>query len=290
MHSFQRSLRARNRSPKTLRTYTDGVVSLDQFLEAVGMPRQVANIRGEHIEAWLADQLERLKATTARARYGGALQFFRWLEDEGEVPVSPMSKMRPPQLPDDQTPIVTDADLNRLVDACRGKDFEAVRDLALVRLFISSGPRLSEVATMSVDDLRLDQDLIDVTGKGRRYRPVPLSAKAAVAIDRYVRVRKRHPKARLEALWLGGKGPLTDSGIAQILRRRSRQAGIDVVHPHQLRHTAAVLNKRSGRSDTDMRRIFGWSRGSTMVERYGAIVEDETAQENFHRSEPDGHL
>ncbi|MGH3924460.1 MAG: hypothetical protein ACRDTT_16630 [Pseudonocardiaceae bacterium] len=40
-------------------------------------------------------------------------------------------------------------------------------------------------------------------------------------------------------LWLGGKGRLTGSGIAQMLRRRSRQAGVPEIHPHQLGHTFA---------------------------------------------------
>jgi integrase len=47
------------------------------------------------------------------------------------------------------------------------------------------------------------------------------------------------PRADLEWLWIGKFGRITESGIARIPRRRGRQAGLEGLHPHQLRHTFA---------------------------------------------------
>ncbi|MGW3467290.1 hypothetical protein ACWDKQ_02170 [Saccharopolyspora sp. NPDC000995] len=66
-----------------------------------------------------------------------------------------------------------------------------------------------------------------VMGKGCRGRAIPFGNKKGAALRRYIRARARHPKAAGSSrLWIGKQGPLTGSGIAQILRRRAKQAGI----------------------------------------------------------------
>jgi hypothetical protein len=76
--SFARLLPRANKSPDTIKAYLDAVARLDAFLEAHGMPRAVASIHREHLEALVVDQLARLKqlkkllATTAGQRFAGA--------------------------------------------------------------------------------------------------------------------------------------------------------------------------------------------------------------------------
>ena len=78
-------------------------------------------------------------------------------------------------------------------------------------------------------------EVINVVGKGKRPRSVPYGPKTSSALDRYLRLRKRHPQSHCTALWLGPKGGLTSSGVAQMLRRRCATAGIPQLHPHQFR-------------------------------------------------------
>lgn len=58
------------------------------------MPRAVAAIHREHVEAFVEDQLARLKPASAANRYRSLQQFFRWLVDEGEIKESPMARVR----------------------------------------------------------------------------------------------------------------------------------------------------------------------------------------------------
>src|SRR4051812_35347193 len=67
--SFARSLRAANKAPNTIKAYLDAVARLDAFLGSQGMPQAVAGIRREHVEAFVEDQLARLKPASAANRY-----------------------------------------------------------------------------------------------------------------------------------------------------------------------------------------------------------------------------
>ena len=183
--------------------------------------------------------------------------------------------------------MVSDADLAKLLKVCEGAAFDERRDTAILRLLIDCGLRLAEVTNLSIKDVDWDLQVVGVVGKGSRPRAVPMSPKTTQALDRYAnRARKTHVMAgTTDAMWLGTRGPLTSNGVAQMLRRRCRQAGIDQLHPHQLRHTAAHVAMKEGLGDSDMMRIFGW-RSPQMLHRYGASAADERAQEAYKRLSP----
>jgi integrase len=124
-----------------------------------------------------------------------------------------------------------------------------------------------------------------VTGKGRRGRYLVLGPKAVKNADRYLRVRARHEDADLPWVWLGPKGRLTDSGIAQMIKRRCREAGLSQFYPHQFRHTFSHLWLSSGGTEHDLAKLNGWT-SLQMVGRYASSAATERAKAAHVRIDP----
>ena len=186
VRSFERHLRAENRSERTVENYLESLHQAEVFLRSRG--RRLEEATKVDLEDFLADLLARRSASTAATRYKVLRILYRWLEEEEDVP-SPMAKMKPPIVPEQPVPVIPDDGLRRLLKVCEGKGFEARRDTVLIMLLLDTGARRGELVGLKLTDVDLDLDVLLVLGKGRRERALPFGHKAALALDRYLRVR-----------------------------------------------------------------------------------------------------
>ena len=245
---------------------TPGLFSLSS--QSTACPPEPTRSPREHLEHFLADEQSRprrrrrgeaatLSQATVAGTYRSLQQLWRWLVDEGEATTNPFDWMKPPHVPEQPVPVLSDEPLAALLAACKGTEFTERRDTTLVRLLLDTGIRSAELLGPAVTDLDFEQDVALVLGKGGRGRAVPFGNRTGEALRRYLRLRGRHPHHDAAALWIGTRGPLGQAGLRQVFNRRAATAGIGHVHPHQFRHTMAHRWLADGQQEQDLMRLAG---------------------------------
>lgn len=289
--SWRRSLVAANRSPRTVRRYVDDVTLLARYLEDNKLPTAIATVGREHAEMFVSWQLQHHKPASAATRFRSCTAFFKWALGEGEIKASPMVRMIEPGIPETSIPVIPDEDITRLLATCENRaDFRDRRDAAMMLLLIDAGLRASELCGIAVTDVDLDRGIVRVLhAKGRRVRNVPIGARTTKALDRHLRARASHKDAAREELFVGERGPVTPSGLRQILAARSSEAGVPMRSAHKWRHTSVHLALSAGASEGDAMTVYGW-RSRQMLARYGSAQAEARAIEAHRRFGPADRL
>lgn len=138
--------------------------------------------------------------------------------------------------------VLSENEVNALLDSINGHDFASLRDKALFELMYASGMRLSEIAGLTMDDITNPFRRITIRGKGNVERTVFYNQHTKKALDDYVAIRVQLVKPNQNALWINQRGdPLTQRGIQYLLNKAVANAGLRTqVHPHILRHSFAT--------------------------------------------------
>ena len=130
-----------------------------------------------------------------------------------------------------------------------------VRDAAIVAVLLYAGARVEECARLEAGDIATTArtGTVRLHGKGDEVRSVPLPATARARISAWLDERGREPGP----LWTGQRGPLTDSGITQVVLAVGHDAGIEGLRPHRLRHTYAARLRQGGADPAQVQALLG---------------------------------
>ncbi|HET7111305.1 MAG TPA: tyrosine recombinase XerC [Gemmatimonadales bacterium] len=262
----------RQQSPNTVAAYRRDLAQFQEFCDRHYGEWTWATVDRLGIRGFLADMQRRGLAKRSAARGLSAVRsFYRYLADHHDVVNAAPRAARVPKLDKRLPGYLEQRQAEQLFEYAEarteGDDFEAVRDLAMLELFYSTGMRLLELAGLDLRALDLLSDQARVLGKGRKERIVPVGAKAVLALRRYLALREepaRKREAERQAVFLSRRGKrLTPRSIQRAMHRLLDGVGGGELRVHSLRHSFATHMLDAGADLRAVQELLGHASLST---------------------------
>ncbi|HEY8365490.1 MAG TPA: tyrosine recombinase XerC [Haloplasmataceae bacterium] len=206
--------------------------------------------------------------------------FFKYLQSNNYVKDNPFSLLSLPKKDKKIPKFFYPEEINELFNSIDLTSELGERNLAIVELLYGSGLRVSELCQLKIEDLRLQQKCLYVTGKGSKVRIVPLTELSLEALTNYLNNSRRHllnkAKSNSNIVFLNHLGKsLTTRGVRDILNRLiSHTVKITNISPHMLRHTFATHLLNNGADIRSVQELLGHSQLST-TQIYTHVSKEE---------------
>lgn len=170
-------------------------------------------------------------------------RLYAWLEETGQRADNPTAFLKAPQQGKKLPKLITESQIDRLLDAPDTDTPHGLRDKALLEVMYATGLRVTEAVKLQLGDIDLDKGLIRTVGKGGKQRIVPLGGEAVYWIERYRQeARPLLLKEKMcDELFVSQKRVGITRQLAwMIVKAYAREAGITALSPHGLRHAFAT--------------------------------------------------
>jgi len=204
--------------------------------------------------------------------------FFRWLAAEGLIEESPMEGLKPPVAHSDQIQPFSQEQIATMLYAAKHSR-NPFRDEAIILFLLDTGVRASELCGLRLQDIDLVGKRAIVLGKGNKRRTVFMSRATVKVLNRLTRDRDTSPT---DPLFMSERdGPLTRSGLQQLMRRIGHTAGVETVRcsPHTFRHTCAIWFLRNGGQLYALKEMLGHT-NLQMTMRYVAVAQADVQDQH----------
>ncbi|MCX5708465.1 MAG: tyrosine recombinase XerC [Candidatus Omnitrophica bacterium] len=230
----------KNYSTHTILNYR---LDLNDFLKFLG-ETPVESVDYLLLRKYLAVLKEKKLGSRSMARHLSALRsFFKFLTREGFLKTNPILSVSSPKLDKHLPQFLTEEEVTRLIESSLAKDEMGLRDRAILETFYSTGMRISELVSLSQEDLDFIGGVVKLKGKGKKERIAPIGDKAISSLRDYLEKRKK----QTSAVFLNKRGTrITDRGVRNIVGKYLKLSGMKQgVSPHTLRHSFAthLLNR-----------------------------------------------
>lgn len=181
--------------------------------------------------------------------------FYGWCSDNELLTINPVKKINCIKTEKKVRKAFTEDEMETLRMSAK-----TLRDKAIIEFLYSTGCRVSEMCSLDVSDIDFAQGKATVLGKGKKYRDVYLSSRCKIILSEYLKDRTDDLDALFVAKPIFTDGILTRfsaAGVEGMLRALGRRCGIDQVHPHRFRRTAATLALKRGMPIEQVQKMLG---------------------------------
>lgn len=275
-----RAVVERGLSSHTVEAYGRDLEGFVEFSERFGVT-ELRDVDRLLVRRFVANLSTRGYAATSVSRKASTIRsFLADAERRGLVASNPAAAVPHPKRPGMLPKAIPSRSLGALIDAIDGDDPVDVRDRAMLETLYGTGLRVSELASLLVNDVA-DAGFVIVHGKGSKDRAVPIIAPVAAALDRYV----RHARDALLAgrssqhLWIGVRGgDMTPRSVRHVVRSRVGS------FPHALRHSFATHLLENGADLRSVQELLGHTELAT-TQIYTSVTRKHMTA-TYERSHP----
>ena len=239
----------RNYSPNTLEAYQHDLLHLQNYCLTEG--KALLNITLDDLQHFAATLHEVGIGPSSQARIlSGIRSFYRFLLLDGFIEDDPTELLESPHLGEHLPEVLSTAEIDQIEASIDLSKWEGHRNRAIIEVLFSCGLRVSELVTLKLSDLFLDEGYVRIFGKGSKERLVPISNRAIHELNLWFDDRN-HMKIKPgeeDFVFLNRRGAhLTRVMIFIMLRQQAELAGIKkVISPHTLRHSFATALLEGG--------------------------------------------
>lgn len=242
------------------RTISYYQLTLKKFMLQV--PKPIDQMTTDDIRLWMAIRMQRdrISKTTQDNERRILNSFFNWAVENDYIHKSPMRRIKKVKQEKRVRKPFSDVEVEKLRNAAQGD----LRLTAMLEVLFSTGVRVSELVGMDRDEI--DGDEIIVFGKGAKERAVYLNARAQVTLKLYLDSR---PEDDLNpAMFVSMQRPYDRLGISAVesdVRELGKRAGVNDVHPHRFRRTAATTALNRGMPIDQVQQMLGHAQIATTL-------------------------
>jgi integrase/recombinase XerC len=260
----------RNYSAHTILSYETDLLRLIQFLHREGID-SFKNVRKESLREFIGLLLDEGFSQRSIARKIASMRsFFKYLRRQKIIDGNPALVLITPKVGKRLPSFLDEESVEQLLSSPDRTTPNGKRDRAILELFYSSGIRLSELIGLNLSDLRQEEGLMKVRGKGRKERIVPVGRKALVAISDYLNEKggqsaKGNVKIDEHPLFTMSEGRrMYPQAVGRMVRKYiGHVSEIEKKSPHVLRHSFATHMLNHGADLRAVKELLGHESLST---------------------------
>jgi integrase/recombinase XerD len=276
-------------SQNTLAAYRNDLAGFSLWL--MQSKRQLLLIESIDIQDFLYAEFKSGKKGRSAARLVSSLKrFYQYQLREGRITEDPSALIEMPKLDKPLPKIISEAQINDLLDAPDKTTAIGIRDIAMLETLYATGLRVSELINLQMSQMTLDPGVVRIIGKGGKERLVPLGEAAIDAIVHYMKTARQElmqGHGLTNAVFVTRRGSaMTRQAFWYLIKRYAKTVGIEesVMSPHTLRHAFASHLLNHGADLRVVQMLLGHSDIST-TQIYTHIT-DQRLKNLYHAHHP----
>lgn len=274
-------------SPNTVIAYKKDLYQFSEFINSI--EPDLLSISHQQVRTWIVSLMDNgIEPKSINRKISSLRSFYKFLQREGLINSSPMLHVKAPKIPKRLPVVITEQKMDSLLDADNvfSDDFEGHRNRLILELLYGTGMRLSELVSLSNEDVNIYENQIKVLGKRNKERIIPISKVLASLIADY-QVLKNNQDFNIKSSSL----IVTNDGKAvypkfiyrvvnSILSFISTQ---DKKSPHILRHSFATTLLNRGADLNAIKELLGHSSlAATQVYTHNSVEKLKSIYKQAH--------